>query len=84
MYCAYVRSISLYVLCTPSKRSLTKKNPSPPVTHGMQLDVLMIGGDHHMLTYVIIVTCMHLRTSEWWPPRIAMHAVIVTEFMSKI
>ena len=26
MYCAYVRSISMYVLCTPSKRSLTKKN----------------------------------------------------------
>ena len=25
MYCAYVRSISMYVLCTPSKRSLTKK-----------------------------------------------------------
>ena len=25
MYCAYVRSISVYVLCTPSKRSLTKK-----------------------------------------------------------
>ena len=28
MYCAYVRSISMYVLCTPSKRSLTKKNAS--------------------------------------------------------
>mmetsp|Transcript_94327 Transcript_94327/g.163058 ORF Transcript_94327/g.163058 Transcript_94327/m.163058 type:complete len:204 (-) Transcript_94327:177-788(-) len=25
MYCAYVRSISMYVLCTPSKRSLTMK-----------------------------------------------------------
>ena len=50
----------------------------------MQLDVLMTGGDYHMLTYVVIVTGMHLRTSEWWPPRIAMHAAIVTEFMSKM